>query len=196
MKSGSIIRLDELKKCVQSYEESVQKATLEEEVAESPLFVRYKSARRSRLVVIDSESPISDIIDIVHERVISLLEADNSLSENVELFVLGVIPDSQRIEYGSMFLKDGLSLTIIDRIQMESLDLFKQLFVKKENRFDYDSSLYEYLSMSNETSDVKNSLLSLFLPIMATLPRAIIVIACCRVMVKPPKVLLSLTDGG
>ena len=44
--------------------------------------------------------------------------------------------------------------------------------------------------------DVRNSLLSLFLPIMATLPRAIIVIACCRVMVKPPKVLLSLTDGG
>jgi len=44
--------------------------------------------------------------------------------------------------------------------------------------------------------DVKNSLLSLFMPLMATLPRAIIVIACCRVMVKPPKVLLSLTDGG
>ena len=40
------------------------------------------------------------------------------------------------------------------------------------------------------------SLSSLFLPIISTLPRAIIIIACCRVMVKPPKVLLSLTDGG
>ena len=41
-----------------------------------------------------------------------------------------------------------------------------------------------------------SSLSSLFLPIISMLPRAIIIIACCRVMVKPPKVLLSLTDGG
>ena len=41
-----------------------------------------------------------------------------------------------------------------------------------------------------------SSLAQLFLPIISTLPRAIIIIACCRVMVKPPKVLLSLTDGG
>ena len=41
-----------------------------------------------------------------------------------------------------------------------------------------------------------SSLAQLYLPIISTLPRAIIIIACCRVMVKPPKVLLSLTDGG
>ena len=44
--------------------------------------------------------------------------------------------------------------------------------------------------------NLNTSLSSLFLPIISTLPRAIIIIACCRVMVKPPKVLLSLTDGG
>ena len=158
MKTDSIIRLDDLKKCVQNYEKSVLNAEFEREVAESPLSVRYKSARRSKIVVIESESPISEIINLVHERVVSLLDSDNSLSENVELFILGIIPDSQRTEYGSMFLKDGLSLTIIDRIQMESIDSFKRLFVKKESIVDYDSSLYEYLSMSNETGDVKNSL--------------------------------------
>lgn len=46
------------------------------------------------------------------------------------------------------------------------------------------------------TPNLATSLSSLFLPIISTLPRAIIIIACCRVMVKPPKVLLSLTDGG
>ncbi len=46
------------------------------------------------------------------------------------------------------------------------------------------------------TPNLTTSLTSLFLPIISTLPRAIIIIACCRVMVKPPKVLLSLTDGG
>ena len=44
--------------------------------------------------------------------------------------------------------------------------------------------------------NIVSSLSSLFLPIISMLPRAIIIIACCRVMVKPPKVLLSLTDGG
>ena len=44
--------------------------------------------------------------------------------------------------------------------------------------------------------NLATSLSALFLPIISTLPRAIIIIACCRVMVKPPKVLLSLTDGG
>ena len=40
------------------------------------------------------------------------------------------------------------------------------------------------------------SLTSFYYSVISTLPRAIIIIACCRVMVKPPKVLLSLTDGG
>lgn len=41
-----------------------------------------------------------------------------------------------------------------------------------------------------------NGLTSFIVSMITTLPRAIIIIACCRVMVKPPKVLLSLTDGG
>lgn len=32
--------------------------------------------------------------------------------------------------------------------------------------------------------------------LLADIPRAIIIIGCCRAMVKPPKVLLSLADGG
>ena len=158
MKTNSAITLNDLKACVQSYEESVLKATLEEEVEGSPLFVRYRSTRRSKIVVIESESSLPEIIDSVHERAIALLDTDGSLSENIEVFILGVVPDSQRADYGAMFLKEGLSLTIVDRIQMESMDSFKQLFVNDEYKIDYDSSLYEYLSMSNETSDVKNSL--------------------------------------
>lgn len=37
---------------------------------------------------------------------------------------------------------------------------------------------------------------SFYNTIKTALPRAIIIIGCCRVMVKPPKGLLSLTDGG
>lgn len=37
---------------------------------------------------------------------------------------------------------------------------------------------------------------SFFENMKSLLPRTIILIACCRVMTKPPKVLLSLTDGG
>lgn len=150
--------LNDLKECVQNYEVSVLNATIEKEIAETPLFVRYKGARRSKLVVIEAVKPITEIITTVYERAISILESDSSLSENIEVFTLSVISDNQRTEYASLFMKDGLSLTMTDRIQMESIECFSPLFVSGDNMVDYDSSLYEYLSMSNETSDVKNSL--------------------------------------
>lgn len=148
----------ELKECVHNYEISVLNATEEMVVIDRPLFVRYKSARRSKLVVIEALRPLTDIINDVKEKAVSILDSDKTLSENIELFILSVIPDSQRTEYCSLFMKDGLSLTIIDRLQMESLDCFRQLFKFEDGKVDYDSSLYEYLSMSNETSDVKTSL--------------------------------------
>lgn len=149
---------DELKECVRNYEVSVLNATEETVVIDTPLFVRYKSARRSKLVVIEAIRPLNDIINDVKEKAVSILDSDNTLSENIELFTLSVIPDSQRIEYGSVFMKDGLSLTITDRLQMESIECFAHLFKLEDDKVDYDSSLYEYLSMSNETSDVKTSL--------------------------------------
>lgn len=50
--------------------------------------------------------------------------------------------------------------------------------------------------MDTNNPNINDSLKSLVLPITSMLPRAIIIVACCRVMVKPPKVLLSLADGG
>ncbi len=153
-----INRQNELRKCVQNYEESVLNSTIENIISELPLFIRYKGVRRSKLVVVEAEKPITDIINIIYKKAISLLESDSSLSENIEVFTLSVISDCQRTEYTSLFMKNGLSLTLTDRIQMESIGCFNHLFVSDDNTVDYDSSLYEYLSMSNETSDVKNSL--------------------------------------
>lgn len=153
-----INNLDDLKKCVQNYEESVLNSTLENEVAEFPLFVKYKGIRRSKLVVIESVKPIVSIINLICEKAITFLDSDNSLSENIEVFTHSIISDSQRAEYSSLFMKNGLSLTIIDRLQMESIEFFKTMFVSEDIFLDYDSLLYEYLSMSNETYDVKNSI--------------------------------------
>ena len=149
---------EELKKCVQIYEESVLNATLDNVVFESPLFIRYRGVRRSKLVVIEGEESIADVISAVYELASSLIDSDSSLSENVELFTFSIVSDSQRTDYASLFMKNGLSLTIVDRIQMTSIASFNSLIAEGSGSIDYDSSLYEYLSMSNETSDVKNSL--------------------------------------
>ena len=50
--------------------------------------------------------------------------------------------------------------------------------------------------VASATTPSITSLESFLNAVKSLLPRAIIVIASCRVMVKPPKVLLSLTDGG
>ncbi len=149
---------NDLRKSVQNYEMSVLNSTIEKTIAESPLLIRYKGIRRSKLVVVEAVNPIADIINLVYEKAISLLESDSSLSENIEVYTLSIVSDSQRTEYASLFMKRGLSLTITDCIQMESIECFSHLFVPEDNAVDYDSSLYEYLSMSNETGDVKNSL--------------------------------------
>lgn len=158
MREDKVNIQNDLKECVQNYEVSVLNATIENEIAESPLFIRYKGVRRSKLIVIEAVKPIADIINLICEKSISILESDASLSENIEVFTLSIISDSQRTEYASLFMKNGLSLTLTDRIQMESIDSFRHLFVPEDNIVDYDSSLYDYLSMSNDTSDVKNSL--------------------------------------
>ena len=158
MKEDMVYNLDELRVCVQNYEESVLNSIVENEVAKMPLIFKYKGVRRSKLVVIDGIKPIASIINTIFEKALSFLDSDNSLSDNIEVFTLSIISDSKRAEYSSLFMRKGLSLTITDRLQMESIEYFSQLFVSEEKTVDYDSSLYEYLSMSNETYDVKNSL--------------------------------------
>ena len=152
------INRNEYIQSVQQYEEHVLNANAEKGIDTSPIIVRYKGVRRSKLVVIVEEKPLSEIITRIFDKAASLINSDSTLSENVELFSLSVISDSQRIEYGSLFMKNGLSLTIIDRIQMQKIEYFNHLFIARENTIDYDSFLYEYLSMGNETFDVKNSL--------------------------------------
>lgn len=146
------------RQCVQEYEKYELKADEVNEIDTSPLIVSYQGVRRCKLVVILDENPLSEIINSIYKRAASLIDSNPTFSENVELFSLSTISDSQRIEFDSLFMKNGLSLTIIDRIQMQKIGYFSHLFIAREDTIDYDSFLYEYLSMGNETFDVKNSL--------------------------------------
>lgn len=158
MDAKNRISQENLAACVQQFEERVLNAVVEYVVQESPMIIRYKGARRSKIVIVEAERPITEIINTLYETASAIIDEDCTLSENVELFTLSIVSDSQRTEYSSLFTKNGLSLTVTDRIQMESLEQFISLFECEEESEDYDNSLYEYLSMSNETFDVKNSL--------------------------------------
>lgn len=158
MQTNMNIAQSGLKKGVQEYEETILNAAFENIVLESPMILKFKGVRRVKLVAIEAIKPIADTIYSIYETAASLIDADSSLSENVEIFTLSVVSDSQRTEYGSLFMKNGLSLTLTDRVQMEGIEIFKPLFSDENKTEEYDSLLYEYLSMSNETVDVKNSL--------------------------------------
>lgn len=152
------ITLEDLVTCVQQFEESVLNAGIERVVQESPMVIRFKGTRRPKIVIIEAVRPVAEVIKTIFETACAIIDKDCTLSENVELYTLSIVSDSQRTEYSSLFMKNGLSLTVTDRIQMESLEQFDFLFACEEETGDYDNSLYEYLSMSNETFDVKNSL--------------------------------------
>lgn len=158
MQTSLNITQNELEECVRKYEETVLNATFENIASESPMILKFKGIRRAKLVAVEAIKSIADTINSIYDTATMLLDADGRISENVEIFTLSVVSDSQRTELGSLFMKNGLSLTLTDRLQMEGIELFKQLFSVEDKADEYDSLLYEYLSMSNETVDVKNSL--------------------------------------
>lgn len=149
---------EELLPGVNSYEEVALNAHKEEMVSETPFIVKYQGVRKSKLVSIVTDKNFADVLKGILGKVLTILASDATLSENVEVFTSCVISDNLRTEFGSMFMKSGLSITILDRIQLESINEFQPLFSGEDDTVDYDSSLFDYLSMSNETMDVKNSI--------------------------------------
>lgn len=158
MRDNIVISENDLKNAVQTYEERRLKSVVQGVVSENPLIVKYKGVRKAKLVVLIDQNSLADVIQDVMSRVNSILDDDASLSENIELFTASVISDHLRTECSTLFLSSGLSLTIMDRVQMEGIEEFKNLFAGMEEEVDYDTSLYDYLSIGNDTTDVKNSL--------------------------------------
>lgn len=159
METRKNITLNELEGGIQSYEETVLKAFKESKVSETPLIYRYKGVRRSKLVAVELDGLSNEKISNIREVSLKFIDSDVSITENVELFTLGVVSDSQRVYFNSLYQEVGLSLNIVDGIQMTNIKEFDGLFKDTiTEEVDADTSLYEYLSMSNDTADAKNSL--------------------------------------
>lgn len=159
MNTHTLITLEQLQSKVQSYEENILKAIVQNTVSKSPLIIKFKGVRKSKLVAITKGDSIEAEIKSILEASISFLDQDGTISENIEVFTLGVVHDNQKIQYNVLYQEKGLSLSITDRVQMETMPEFECLFKSPEQvNADIDTSLYEYLSMSNDTTDAKNSL--------------------------------------
>lgn len=144
---------------IQQYEEIALKSSFEMILQEEPYFAKFKGVRRSKLVVVTDTIDFSSETENIKDTAISAIDGDNSLSDNIELFTLGIVSDSQRTSLNEQFQESGLSLTIYDSVQLSGIKEFNVLFQEEEESIDgYDSALYEYLSMGSDTADVKNSL--------------------------------------
>lgn len=145
--------------CIRQYEEKVLKANVENQLLQNPFIMRYKGVRRSKLVAIASRDFIDEEVTRIRNYSIEIIEKDSSLSDNVDVYTLGIVSDNQRISYNTMYQEKGLSLSIIDRLQMEEIKEFDALFdIDGVKNNEIDTSLYDYLSMSNDTTDAKNSI--------------------------------------
>lgn len=153
-----IISQENLARAVEAYEGKVLKSTVRGKVNETPLIIRYKGTRRDKLVVLNADGAFETVIREIMNVALEQLETDQNMSENVEVFSLSAVTDTQRTQYSSQFLCAGLSVTITDRMQMENIEEFKPLFADTDEDVDYDTLLYDYLSIGNDTTDVKISL--------------------------------------
>lgn len=159
MNTSAIATLEQLLSKVQSYEERILKASRQEIMTESPLIIKFKGIRKPKLVAIIDGSSIEEDVHLVLKTATAILDTDGAFADNIELFTLGAVHDKQKIEYNALYQGAGLSLNITDIVQMEGIAEFNDLFkTSEQNEADTDSSLYKYLSISNDTTDAKNSL--------------------------------------
>lgn len=153
------INKEEFAQAIQQYEETALKSSFEVVLKEVPYIAKYKGVRRSKLVAIADTIDIGSETKGIKDASINAIDGDNSLSENIELFTLGIVSDSERTALNEHYQESGLSLIIYDSVQLSGIKEFYTLFQEEEeNNEEYDTALYEYLSMGSDTADAKNSL--------------------------------------
>lgn len=154
------ITQDELLEAVCQYEVNVKHASLVGRLSADATVYKFKGVRKEKLVVVmlDALSLLDNLAkQIAHAKETILKE--NGYLDNIELFTTAIITDSKAEELEKPLIADDISLTIVDQESMYSLAEFSCLMEddnKHTTNDDIDPAYFDYLAMSNESSDIKN----------------------------------------
>ncbi len=153
------ISQQELLECVNLYEKEVRNAIFIAESEENRIY-RYKAARREKLVVVLTGNTFANKQEALLDKAMRLILSDANLSDNVDLYTTGIITEKRAEELESPLRKQGLSVSFFDQTKMEESPQFVKLRDNnsaKQKEREIDPSFFDYLALSNDSTDIKNS---------------------------------------
>ena len=154
------ITQEELLSSVIQYEKNRNNAEFISHLDDNNYLYKFKGSRKEKIVIVmlDSLNFIDKLIhqlDMAKKNIIS----DTNYTDNIEVFTTAILPDSKITELEKPLTTEDLSLTVNDLMSLEGQNEFVSLH-KKDNvsmrEVEIAPAVYDYLAMSNESSDIKN----------------------------------------
>lgn len=156
---GNNITQMELLNAVICYEKEMRHSEYVGETEEKYIY-RFKAGRRDKLVVVLSIDLFQSRLEALVDDAGKMVLADVSLSDNIDFYTINIITEKKGEELELPLRQQGLSVSFFDRLKMENTDQFSSLLevVQEEtSETEVDPAFYDYLAMSNDSSDIKNS---------------------------------------
>lgn len=156
------ISLSELRDAVIQYEEQELFSSFVSNVGDSINIVLLKGRRRNKIAIISTHKFPTIHLSSLLAKVSDTIDATPSISDNIEFFTSVKLTSDMKESLSALALRDfSLSMSIIDGSFIEQHEAFKTLWDESENSRllnETEKSLYDYLSVSNDSTDIKNGI--------------------------------------
>ena len=154
------ITQEELISSVIQYEKNKNHAEFVNRLNDANYLYKFKGSRKEKIVIVIPDS-VNFIDMLIHQLEIAkdYILSDTNYSDNIEVFTTAILIDPKISELEKLLITADLSLTVNDLICLERLDEFVPLLNKDDvniREVEVDPAVFDYLAMSNESSDIKN----------------------------------------
>lgn len=159
--STNRITQEKLLSSVIQYEKNKYNAEFVCRLNDDNYLYKFKGSRKEKIVIVMLDS-LNFINLLIHQLEIAkgyIFTTNTNYTDNIEVFTTAIILDSKVSELEKPLATEDISLTINDLISLEGLNEFVSLFKKENlslNEVEIAPAVYDYLAMSNESSDIKN----------------------------------------
>lgn len=155
------ITQQQLLDAVCKYEKEVRNTSFKCETEIHQIY-RFKAPRREKLVIILLSGAFSKKQEELIGYASRLILDDVSLSDNIDFYTTAPITEKRAAELELPLRQLGVTISFFDSQRIEKTDQFSELLETVEYEEigkELDSSFFDYLALSNDSTDIKNGFL-------------------------------------
>lgn len=152
------INQQDLLNAVVKYEKEVRFSDFVGETEVKNIY-RFKAQRREKLVVVFYGGQLHVKYEELLKEASQLIVNDDTLSDNLDFYTTNIITEKLAIELELPLRQQGLSVAFFDGAKIEKTAQFGNLLeetIPADTVGEIDPAFFDYLSMSNDSSDIKN----------------------------------------